>query len=87
MISPELTERMAVCHASPWRPLRDGSPRPALYVMLSSEEVHDLVTTGSYSLPADIIPESVQRWRQLQDAADQENKPLTAQALREAAHV
>lgn len=62
-------DRNAVCHASYWRPLHDGSEHPRYYVMLSGIEVAELLATGEYHLPEDIIPASVLEWRKLQEGA------------------
>lgn len=62
-------DRNAVCHSSYWRPLHDGSEHPRYYIMLSGLEVAELIATGEYHLPEDIIPASVLEWRKLQEGA------------------
>lgn len=59
----------AVCHTSYWRPLHDGSDHPSHYLMLGAKEVAELMATGAYHFPEDIIPESVLAWRKLQEGA------------------
>lgn len=64
-----LTNHEAICYSSTWRALHDGGERPALYIMLSAKELAELIATGSYSLPDDVVPESVKQWRKTTEAA------------------
>lgn len=80
MISPEIAEYAAVCHPSYWRPLFSSVGHPSHFLMLSWEEIEELVHTGSYSLPEGVIPESVRAWRKVQEdlaGAEPQNVDLT----------
>lgn len=68
-LSPDLAAHHAICHTSFWRPLPDGSEHPMFYRRLVEDEVRDLIETGGFTLPSDLIPESVRRWRSLTVAA------------------
>lgn len=72
MTSTETAKHKAICYRSYWRGLRDSDEgHPRHYVMLSSEEIADLVATGSFSLPLSVIPESVRAYRAAQEGVDE----------------
>lgn len=91
MLDPDLAARKAICYESLWRGLPEGTDHPRHYVRLTQREVAELVATGGFTLPDSVIPESVRAWRKTQESIAEivtsENPPLTADALREAAHV
>lgn len=68
MINPEFVALSAICYVSPWRALADGGDHPSHYVMLSAKEVAELIATGAFTLPMDVIPESVRTFRAAQEA-------------------
>lgn len=87
MISPALTEIHRRCHTSYWRGLDQGAEHPVRWIMLSYDEAIELSTTGSFTIPLDLIPEAVVEWRTIADgaAALADNPELTLAALEEAA--
>lgn len=74
MITPALADIHRICHGSYWRGLADGGSLTTghhrHWVMLSYDEALELATTGAYSLPQSVIPESVHVWRKLTAGAD-----------------
>lgn len=91
MLNPELAERKAICYGSLWRALPEGTEHPRHYIRLTQSEVAELVATGGFTLPDNVIPDSVRAWRKTQETAAEivgsENPALTAEALLAAAHV
>lgn len=92
MFNREISAHKGICYASTWRALNDGSEHPRYFVQLSVNEVAQLAATGSYTLPIDVIPESVKQWRREQEslemgAESEDNPTLTLDALKEAASV
>lgn len=74
MITPALAEIHRVCHTSYWRGLEDADSvhtgHHRHWTMLSYEEALQLVQTGTFSLPDDVVPESVRAWRKMSEAVD-----------------
>lgn len=83
MISPALTEIHRRCHTSYWRGLDQGTERPVRWIMLSYDEALELSTTGSFTIPLDLIPEAVVEWRKLLDGAEEVAKVGTLGILDE----
>ncbi|QNJ55513.1 hypothetical protein SEA_PHINKY_21 [Microbacterium phage Phinky] len=82
MITPALADIHRICHGSYWRGLADGGSLTTghhrHWVMLSYDEALELATTGAYSLPQNVIPESVREWRKLTDGASAILEPAHA---------
>lgn len=59
----------AVCYSSTWRGLPEGLEHPRHWVMLSAVEISELLATGGFTLPDDVVPDSVRAWRKTQETA------------------